>query len=226
MKTKKVLAAALLLASALLPLARAAESHLRLPERTAQPQAPSLAELRKRAEAGDAEAQYSLFLQYQEGKCSVEDRAEAVGWLRKAAEAGHATAQVTLGLIYKRAYGESQGIRKRPFSGSTNRLSRRTPQGKANSVSCMKPEMESRKTKPKQSAGTVVPRTTDSQLPSLTSRSCMSRAAASRSTSTRPSRFMKNRPSVFPRLAEICHPLPQWQTPAEGLGRGLQMGAS
>jgi len=68
---------------------------------TAKPQAPSLAELRKRAEAGDVEAQYSLYLQYQEGKSPLEDREEAVSSLRKAAEAGHATAQLSLGLLYR-----------------------------------------------------------------------------------------------------------------------------
>src|SRR5260370_14568979 len=101
MKKKKVLATALLLASAFLPLVGGGVSRLFLAERVGQPQAPSLAELRKRAEAGDAEAQYSLFLQYQEGKSPVEARAEAVGWLRKAAEAGHGTAQVSLGPLYR-----------------------------------------------------------------------------------------------------------------------------
>jgi TPR repeat protein len=111
MKKKKVLATALLLASAFLPLASGAASRLLLPERVGQTQAPSLAELRKRAEAGDVEAQYSLFLQYQEGKSSVEARAEAVGWLRKAAEAGHETAQVSLGLLYREG---KRGVARNP----------------------------------------------------------------------------------------------------------------
>lgn len=106
-----VLWTTLLLASALLPLAPGAEFHLRLPEPATQPQAPSLAELRERAKAGDAEAQYLLFLQYREGESPVEDRADAVGWLRKAAEAGHATAQVTLGLLYKEG---KRGVERNP----------------------------------------------------------------------------------------------------------------
>lgn len=111
MRTKKAPATALLLAFALLPLAAGAKSHLPLPARVGQPQASSLDELRKRAEAGDAEAQYSLFLQYQEGKSPVEDRAEAVIWLRKAAEAGHATAQLTLGLLYREG---KRGVARNP----------------------------------------------------------------------------------------------------------------
>lgn len=106
-----VILTALLVASALFPLAPRVEPHPRLPERAAQSQAPSHPELRKRAEAGDAEAQYLLFLQYQEGKSPVEDRAEAVGWLRKAAAAGHATAQVTLGLLYKQG---KRGVARDP----------------------------------------------------------------------------------------------------------------
>lgn len=111
MRKNQVLATALLLASAFLPLASGAEPHVRLPARVSQPQAPSLDELRKRAEAGDAEAQYSLFLKYKEGESPVEDRAEAVAWLRKAADAGHAEAQVTLGLLYREG---KRGVAKDP----------------------------------------------------------------------------------------------------------------
>jgi len=110
MRKKKVFATALLFC-ALWPLDAEAESHLRSPGQTGKPQAPTLAELRKRAEAGDAEAQYSLFLHYQEGKSPVEDRAEAVGSLRKAAEAGHATAQVSLGLLYREG---KRGVARNP----------------------------------------------------------------------------------------------------------------
>ena len=77
----------------------------------AQPQAPALAELRKRAEAGDAQAQYRLYLQYQEGKSPIEGRAEAIDWLRKAAGAGNPTAQVELGLLYR---GGKLGATKNP----------------------------------------------------------------------------------------------------------------
>lgn len=66
-----------------------------------QPGSQTLAALRKRAEAGDAEAQYQLFLRYEKENGAVEARAEAVGWLRKAAEAGLPIAQVSLGLLYR-----------------------------------------------------------------------------------------------------------------------------
>ena len=111
MRKKKVLATPLLLVSVFSLLAAEVESHLRLPARVGQPQASSLDELRKRAEAGDAEAQYSLFLKYKEGESPVEDRPEAVAWLRKAAEAGHAMAQVTLGLLYREG---KRGVARNP----------------------------------------------------------------------------------------------------------------
>lgn len=101
MTKKKILATALILASGRLPLVPGAEFHLFLPERAAQTQAPALGELHKRAEAGDAQAQFLLFLHYKEGESRIEDREEAVGWLRKAAATGNSTAQVTLGLLYR-----------------------------------------------------------------------------------------------------------------------------
>lgn len=67
----------------------------------AQAQTPSTADLRQRAKAGDPQAQYALFLRYEEGKSTLAERTEAVSWLRKAADAGHAYAQVTLGLLCK-----------------------------------------------------------------------------------------------------------------------------
>lgn len=68
-------------------------------EQAISTQTPSPADLRQRSEAGDRKAQYDLFLRYEEGKSTPEERAEAVGWLRKAAEAGHPDAQVDLGLL-------------------------------------------------------------------------------------------------------------------------------
>jgi hypothetical protein len=111
MTKKNILATALILASGRLPLVLGAEFHLHLPERAAQTQAPALGELHKRAEAGDAQAQYLLFLHYQEGESPIEDREEAVGWLRKAAETGNAKAQVSLGLLYR---GGNLGVARNP----------------------------------------------------------------------------------------------------------------
>src|SRR5215469_12823010 len=99
MTKKKFLAAALILASSRSPSAMGAESRFPLFQQAAQTQTSALAELRKRAEAGDAKAQHMLFLQYQEGRSPIEDGTQAVGWLRKAAEAGNPAAQVDLGLL-------------------------------------------------------------------------------------------------------------------------------
>jgi hypothetical protein len=52
---------------------------------------------RKAAEQGDADAQYSLGLNYQQGFGVAQDDAEAVKWLRKAAEHGDAMSQFKLG---------------------------------------------------------------------------------------------------------------------------------
>jgi len=89
-----------LLVTVLLVLSGAvAEPRSSSPKQAVSARTPSLVDLRQRAEAGDSEAQYQLFLRYEEGKSSIEERTEAVNWLRKAAEAGHAMAQVTLGLL-------------------------------------------------------------------------------------------------------------------------------
>ena len=77
--------------------------------------AQELADLRARAEAGDASAQYNLGLMHAEGRVVPQDFAEAATWYRKAAEQGHveaiawyrkavdqnhADAQFTLGQMY------------------------------------------------------------------------------------------------------------------------------
>ena len=66
--------------------------------------ADSLSETRKKAEKGDAAAQCSLGLMYDNGKGVPKDYAEAVKWFRKSAEQGYAAAQFNLGLCYR--YGE------------------------------------------------------------------------------------------------------------------------
>jgi hypothetical protein len=59
--------------------------------------AEDLEPLRKKAEAGDAAAQFSLGLRYGNGEGVPKDYAEAMKWLRKAAEQGDASAQCDLG---------------------------------------------------------------------------------------------------------------------------------
>ena len=62
--------------------------------------AKALAELRVRAEKGEASAQYYLGNMYADGKGVAKDEVEAVKWFRKAADQGDATPQVILGVMY------------------------------------------------------------------------------------------------------------------------------
>jgi len=84
-----------------------AEGHSASQDQSASTQDSSFADLRQRAEVGDTQAQYLLFLRYKERESTLAERTEAISWLRKAAEAGHAMAQVTLGLLYK---GGKRGV--------------------------------------------------------------------------------------------------------------------
>ena len=56
-----------------------------------------IAEIRRLAEQGDAEAQYSLGYRYATGIGVPQDRAEAARWLRLAADQGHTQAEDFLG---------------------------------------------------------------------------------------------------------------------------------
>jgi uncharacterized protein len=60
------------------------------------------------AEQGDAEAQYSLGLMYDNSKGVPKDDAQAAIWYRKAAEQGDANAQVALGEMYASGEGVPQ----------------------------------------------------------------------------------------------------------------------
>jgi len=62
----------------------------------------------KRAEQGDAVAQYNLGLMYKQGKGVPQDYKEAVRWYRVAAEQGDATAQYNLGGMYHEGQGVPQ----------------------------------------------------------------------------------------------------------------------
>ena len=61
----------------------------------------SIEELRKKAEQGDAEAQYNLGGACKCGSGVPKDKVQSVNWYRKAAEQGHAEAQWFLGMSYK-----------------------------------------------------------------------------------------------------------------------------
>lgn len=64
-----------------------------------------LAELRAKAEKGDADAQYRLSGCYIAGKGVMKSYAEAMVWLRKAAEQNHAKAQLYLARGYTKGVG-------------------------------------------------------------------------------------------------------------------------
>ena len=71
---------------------------------------PVVEQLRKKAEAGDAEAQYNLGVVYAYGygKGLPQDDKEAVKWYRKAADQGYAGAQYNLGQMYRIGKGVPQ----------------------------------------------------------------------------------------------------------------------
>jgi hypothetical protein len=74
----------------------------------AKEDAEQLNALKKRAERGNARAQFSLGLCYYWGSSVAQDYAEAAKWYRKAAEQGNADAQYNLGVCYT----EGQGVEK------------------------------------------------------------------------------------------------------------------
>ena len=71
-------------------------------------QQESIEELRARADAGDAEAQFDLGVLYANGDGVPQDYAEAGRWYRLAAEQGHTGAQSNLGIAYYAGFGVPQ----------------------------------------------------------------------------------------------------------------------
>ena len=63
------------------------------------------ADLLRKANAGDMEAQWDLGWMYSDGSDVPIDYKEALKWYRKAAEQGHALAQWQLGFMYDRGTG-------------------------------------------------------------------------------------------------------------------------
>lgn len=63
---------------------------------------------RSLAEQGDADAQYSLGVMYNNGDGVPRDYAEAMKWHRKAADHGNGNAQFNLGFMYDRGRGMPQ----------------------------------------------------------------------------------------------------------------------
>jgi len=60
---------------------------------------------KRAAEAGDAQAQFSLGVMYHNGEGVPQNDAEAMKWSRKAADQGNAPAQNNLGVMYANGQG-------------------------------------------------------------------------------------------------------------------------
>lgn len=67
-------------------------------------------EIRARAQAGEADAQYSLGLRYDNGQGVAQDFTEAVRWYRLAAEQGNPAAQYNLGAMYSNGQGVPRDV--------------------------------------------------------------------------------------------------------------------
>ena len=81
----------------------------------------------RRAEQGDAKAQFDLGLKYDTGDGVPQDYAEAANWYRKAAEQGYAKAQFNLGTMYD----EGRGVRQ-DFAEAAKWYRKAKDQGVAN----------------------------------------------------------------------------------------------
>lgn len=66
---------------------------------------PVICELRRRAEAGDASAQYALGCRYYEGDGVARDYAEALKWYRFAAAQGHNSGLCDVAYCYRNGHG-------------------------------------------------------------------------------------------------------------------------
>jgi hypothetical protein len=69
-----------------------------------------IAQHKKDAEAGDANAQYNLAVCYEKGTGVAIDQREAFKWYTRAAEAGHTNAQAFLGSCYDFGGGVANGV--------------------------------------------------------------------------------------------------------------------
>jgi TPR repeat protein len=71
-----------------------------------------LTELQKKADAGDAEAQFTLGEMYYKDEGVPKDAVKAVEWYQKAAAQGHAEAQYNIGEMYDRGEGVPKNYTK------------------------------------------------------------------------------------------------------------------
>ena len=80
-----------------------------------RPRVMSLADLRKLADRGDADAQWQIGVRYHNGDGVPHDDAQAMQWFHRAAEQGHVTAQATLGAYYWAGRGVAQDLSQAYF---------------------------------------------------------------------------------------------------------------
>jgi len=74
----------------------------------------NIPEVKKQAEAGNAEAQSKLGVLYASGVGMAQDKDEAVRWYIKSAEQGYALGQYNLAMMYLRGEG---GLKEDPVKG-------------------------------------------------------------------------------------------------------------
>ena len=75
----------------------------------------SFVETKKRAEQGDATAQFNLGTMYIQGEGTLKDPKQAFYWFKKSAEQGHATAQFNLGTMYIHGEGTPKDLKQAAF---------------------------------------------------------------------------------------------------------------
>jgi putative methionine-R-sulfoxide reductase with GAF domain len=99
------------------PSGQSATDQRLLDQRSAaeRPRPKSLAELRKLADQGDAEAQWQMGVRFHNGEGVPHDDAQAMQWFQRAAERGHVTAQGALGAYYFAARGVPKDLSKAYF---------------------------------------------------------------------------------------------------------------
>lgn len=81
----------------------------------ASAQSADIETLRRKAEAGDAKAQFDLAEAYSEGNGLAKDSAQGMEWLKRSARRGYAGAQVVLGYMYQKGINAE----KDPFEAAT-----------------------------------------------------------------------------------------------------------
>ena len=96
---------------------QSATDHSSSDQRSSDQRSPakSLADLRKLADQGDADAQWQMGVRCHNGEDVPRDDVQAMQWFLRAAEQGHVTAQATLGAYYWAGRGVPQDLSRAYF---------------------------------------------------------------------------------------------------------------